>query len=263
MSILPSAVHTSEPTNDFVDSLSRELLVYTHQTSSASTIINLLDLFLANAASKRKIWNFNRLRCDIRVRISFVAPVYTTGIILAKYSPRANSLKNHHLFTLDGPIIDLGSKEDNYVFDIPYCHYLPFYDLTDYPLVKNNAHLSLATLITPTRTDDNSTVNVALRIYVSLQKVQLDVPVPVVYTSRKISKALTSVSLAAKSLSDIPFFGMYATAFSIGASAASSIAHLFGYSRPIEYPTDHTSHSSMLGEINANSGYLDSNSSTV
>lgn len=212
---------------------------------------------------KRKIWNYNRLRCDVRVRLSFIAPVYTSGLLQVRYDPVPSLFTIPNQTTKDGIYLDLGSKETDVVFDIPYFHYHPFYDLSNYPTVHNSCYLTISEIVPAVRVDDNSVLAIPVRIYVSLQNVTLDVPVPITYTSRVISKTLTSVSLAAKSLSNIPVIGMYASALSIGTSAAASIAHLFGFSRPIVPVRDHTSHSLMLGDIPANSGYLDTAASTV
>jgi len=163
---------------------------------------------------------------------------------------------------MDGPILDLGSLDTEVVFDLPFVHHFPFYDLAYYPQIETTCNI-VGTALTPiVRVDTGDILDIPIRVYASLQNITLDVPTAVVYTSRQISKALTSVSLAAKSLSNVPVIGMYASAFSIASGAAGSIAHLFGFSRPLI--NDESKNLSLaVGSVTANSGYLEPGSTSI
>jgi hypothetical protein len=80
--------------------------------------------------------------------------------------------------------------------------------------------------------------NVTITIFIHAINVELTIPTPITNNMDEfkpngvVSKPAAALAGVANSLSKVPIIGNYALAASIGASAVSNIASLFGYSKP-------------------------------
>jgi hypothetical protein len=230
-----------------IDFLARPQLIQTFNSLSSTftpSVFNPFTLFMQLAVVKNKWANYAFGRGTICVRASITTTPYAYGFIMFSYEYNA-SKRTAVASAADYPwsnyqrnatILDVGSS-GSVVFKIPYSSSVPYWDLTG---VLNNVNvlpIVSAGLLTPiTNYQDGTVPPYNISIYCWMEDMELVVPTPVAPQSeisqRVISSTLSAFSTATAALSNVPFIGPFATAFSTATAMGASVATLFGFSRP-------------------------------
>jgi hypothetical protein len=256
------------------DYLSRPKLLYSGSiTNSLATPLEFtyVNNFLSSDDIQSKLRFMRLVRGTFLIKLVTTCPPYATGrIALASMYGRqgdygvsltdveiniANLSQKTHTFN------DLGSANTS-TLSIPFHLSMPYVAMDQPPADISLPRLYLFTQTPLLNTQTVGDVTVSYKIYVSLTDTEVVVPMPVepsfatfsfmdrhknnvnndvTYTSEiestrngPISGPASVLASAASLFEQIPVIGRFATATRIGSNAISDIAHLFGFSRPLD-----------------------------
>lgn len=244
---------------------------WTYNSAAFGQTINPWDLFFNSPTVQNRINNFARLRATLKVKIILTGNGFYSGRMLVSYLPlfqldqvsrhraiipqdRIEATKRMHCFldptTSTGAEIHLPFFWPYEALSIPDEEYismglLDFWDLNGLTHVQGSTEpvtISVfawsddVELSMPTSTDivslqPQSGVEPRKKKKNGMSKVP---PVKDEYAAGVISRPASIVAHIAGKLTSVPMIAPYARATQVAASATSSIATLFGYSKPIE-----------------------------
>jgi hypothetical protein len=247
---------------------------WTYDSVAFGQTINPWDLFFNSPTVQNRINNYYRLRATLKVKILITGNGFYSGRMLVSYLPlfqsdqitrhraiipqdRIEATKRMHCF-LD-PTTSTGAEL-----------HLPFFWPQEAIDITNQEYISMGTLdfwdLNGLRHANGSTDPVTISVFAWSDDVELSIPTstdiislvpqagtePVKkkknkdaitkkpppakdeYATGVISRPASIVAHIAGKLTSVPMIAPYARATQVAASATSSIATLFGYSKPIE-----------------------------
>jgi hypothetical protein len=217
--------------------------------------------FFENTRVLNRITNFNLLRCKLKVRIMLNGNGFHYGRAIASYTP----LHNLDSFTKDRSFFIedvVAASQRPHVYLDPTTSQggtltLPFVWYENALRIPSQEWREMGDIIIHGMQNlkhaNGATDSVTVSVFAWAEEVSLSIPTanepgalspqmgevftPQVkdeYGSGPISRPAGVVAKAAGALSKVPGIGMYARATELAASAVSSIATMFGYSRPVE-----------------------------
>lgn len=234
---------------------------YTWATGmNLSEMFNPWQDFFENPRVLNRITNFNLLRCKLKVRIVLNGNGFHYGRAIASYIP----LHNLDAFTKDRPFfiqdVVAASQRPHVYLDpttsqggtltLPFVWYenalrIPSQEWREMGDISIHSMQNL-------KHANGATDQVIVSVFAWAEEVSLSIPTanepgalsPQMgevftpqakdeYGTGPISRPAGIVAKAAGALSNIPGIGMYARATQMAANAASGIASMFGYSRPV------------------------------
>jgi len=209
----------------------------------------ILDL-LAVPSMKRKWWNYYTFRGTLVIKFSVSTPSYSYGQILFSinqmdiertFAGIPNADQPFHMSSRIHAVMEIGSPS-TVTMRLPYSEQYHYYD------VHSGVSFALVptidfSLLTPAllRADSGAATTGTITAQAWFEDITLSTPVPILFQSEStkaskgpISSVATVVARAANTLSSLPVIGPFAKAVEIGSSAVSSIAKIFGFSRPLD-----------------------------
>lgn len=223
------------------------------KTWTTSEVIGVVDTFkpwyefLNNAVIKRKLENYAFLRGNLHVKTIVNGTPFQYGSIRMCYKPLLGWIADPiraSVFSAATSMIPYSQVPGYYIFPeanaggemvLPFFLHKNWMNITDAAEVQNMGEMVHA-IYAPLRVAvTGGTTSVTLRTYAWMTDVQLMGSTNKLtlqgdeYGQGPISRPATAIAAIASKLTEIPIIGTFARATSIGASAVSSIASLFGY----------------------------------
>jgi hypothetical protein len=232
--------------------LARPTLIYTKTWTTSETVgitgtFKPWYEFLNNAVIKRKLENYAFLRGNLHVKTILNGTPFQYGSIRMVYKPLlgwVNDSIRATSFSAATSMIPYSQVPGFYLFPeanaggemvLPFFLHKNWMDITSVSEVQNMGEMSHAIYV-PLRTAvTGGTTSVTVKTYAWMTGVQLMGSTNKLtlqgdeYGQGPVSRPATAIAAIASRLTDIPIIGTFARATSIGASAVSSIASLFGY----------------------------------
>jgi hypothetical protein len=221
--------------------------------------------WLTNPAVKNKLSNFQLLRGTLHIKFLLNGSPHHQGFVGCKYFPyQENNLNSGYynvqqMIQLPGVILNV-STDTSGEFVLPFYSQKNWIDLAPlgtYPNLAIEMGTNLGIIyvgpITALRhVSEPTPPSVGYSIYAWMTNVELAVPTPYGVSSEggftvtksgskpaengvpygPISGPATTIATIASRLVSVPYWGLYAKATEIGASAVGEIAKLFGFSKP-------------------------------
>jgi hypothetical protein len=243
---------------------SRPIKIQSYSWATGTTLFekfNPWQDFFENPRVLNRITNYNLLRCKLKVRIVLNGNSFHYGRAIASYLP----LHNFDEFTKDRThlIQDVvAASQRPHVYLDPTTNQggtltLPFCWYSNAMKIPDQDWREMGTMIIHGMQDlkhaNGATDQVIVSVFAWAEDVSLSIPtanepsalvpqmgeifVPQVndeYGSGPISRPAAVVARAAGALKNMPGIGVYARATEMAANAVSSVASMFGYSRPVE-----------------------------
>ncbi|AYN75542.1 structural protein [Cragig virus 1] len=242
--------------------------------------------YLGNAAVLNKIQNYQLLKANMKLTFMINGTPFHKGMVLASYSYLDTF---NEIVTIGGDSQCVPRSQRPHVYLNPStnksgCICVPFFVPTNY-LSLTNATISAASIgrvdlnsFQPLEQINAGTDTVTITVFGELSDVKLTAPTMVAvslsgcsiedftifsleaqsgvskekdeYSSDGvISGPASAVANAAGALSTVPGIGPYAMATHIGANAISSIARLFGFSKPVQLSDTMRMYNTPLGNL--------------
>jgi len=266
----PIAVNDAQTSQaDIASFLNRKVQIATKQWSVGGDFVQILkpwNLFLSNAAVSNKLQNFQLIKGDLMITIFINGTPFHEGMALASYNYLG---AGSTLITIGGDtqLVTRSQRPHIYLnastgkggcicvpFFVP-SNYLsltdPLFDAASIGTLNIDSFGTLAQLSAGTDV-------VTITVFAEMKNVVLTGPTMVAVSlsglstlkfdmfeleaqagdeydnSGVISGPASAIASIAGRLADVPVIGPFALATQIGAAAVSSIARLFGYSKPIQ-----------------------------
>lgn len=257
---LSNQITTSVPrplTHDSVDQmyladfLSRPVNIYNYtwpETLTVGSVTNIQpwQLFFSDARIKNKLHNFAFLQCVLKVKFVINASPFYYGALLISYQPLhtltpsniTSGINSDDEFTLrtQRPHVWIyPQKNEGAELTLPYMNYKHW---TRTIVNQEFIDLGLMTIQPVTQLQSaNGTVGTGVNVGVFAWAEDVTVTGPTVGLTMAqagdeygvVSKPSSFIANVASKLVDVPVIGPFARATMIGASAISSIAHMFGF----------------------------------
>jgi len=198
--------------------------------------------FFEDARIKRKIDNYGYIQCKLKVRILINSSPFVYGMVGASYHALAgfvevDSLNNSATPISQRPTIYLESQySKGGDMEFPFFYYKNWLDLTSEADVEDMGELVFWQVAQTKPANAGLTVTPTVSVYAWAEEVRLAANTVTLslqskdeYGQGPVGKTASSVAKYSSSLEDIPVIGQFARATTIGASAVSSIANLFGW----------------------------------
>lgn len=240
----------AQTTADLGSFLSRPVRITSTTWSQADPVgIKLANItvwqdFVVNTAIKNKISNFAFIRGNLKIKIVLNASPFLYGSMRAVYQPLANfksstssisSFPNRLIPFSQMPGVWINpAHSEGAVLTCPFICQRSFLRVGVLNDFNTMGTLNL-TIYEPLASANGSTSSVSVQIYAWMEDVVLAGPTlaPSLqadeYGVGPISLPASAIAAASRRLGDVPVIGKFAKATSIGASAVSKIASLFGY----------------------------------
>ncbi len=215
-------------------------------------------MLLSNALWTNKIQGFNMIRGTAVLRVQINANPFQTGKLLLHFLPCAASfggsgstyetMHNLNLTTKrQQPSVEIDCRDTVGILKIPYVAPSDFYSISDAMYDWGRFYLSV---YAPLGVGSGGATTVEYSVYLSFEDFEMAAPiVPQAGSNRKVykahslkeiedastgplTKALSSTSKIANSLTSIPVIGQVAETVSWATSIASGVASIFGWSKP-------------------------------
>lgn len=245
---------TDTSTQEMGDFLKRPTLIKTIAWNPAGVTDADWDpwtLYFSNAAIQKKIDNFAYFRGNLHLKVVVNASPFYYGAMLMNYTPTPSYLQpidNAHVTALVPQSqkphiwIDLrtnmgGELTLPFIWPYNYCKLTSAASVAILGRMRNITYYQLASA------NGASTNGVTIQVYAWMEDLELcgntvrlalQAKTGVVkdeYGTGPISKPATALANWASYLTNVPVIGTYAKATQIGASAVSSVAGLFGWSK--------------------------------
>lgn len=217
--------------------LSRPVKMPVFNTATAGLVYNPWVSFLTDTGVAHKIAGFARLRGTLCLRFVVCTSQFYRGRMYISYSAGRTDLGSRTAVTvLPHVVIDGGEAVDK-VMRIPF-HFPDDYINLDLGVstyfTTNVARLIPFMCYGTTNVSTGTVTGYDIQTFAWMEDVELKI---LTLTSQgkeeKASSKIKTVSTAFGMMSDLPIIGPFAKAASGAASIASSVASLFGFSRPI------------------------------
>lgn len=251
--------------------LSRPLRIGSHDINNGSYIdvaFNPWMDFLSNTAVQRKIENYSLIRGKLHVEFLINGGPYYFGNIMVGYKPRGNGYEfKNDTHTVVGTLntapveeiihrVMLNSQRPHIQLnpttstggrlDLPFFHNKNYLDLIDATDVLDMGEIQMISMVNLERAigaNDTRPINVTVMAWMT--EVELAGPTTRAIFSQSgsmgddeygtgiVSKPASAVAKFAGHLKKIPVIGPFATATQLAARGIGGIAHLFGFSQPV------------------------------
>lgn len=243
MSVDTSHLFDVDNTAALGDFLSRPVKIHEFTWSESDTfstspiLIHPWQLYFNNTYIKRKLENFARLSCTLRLTFRFNASPFYYGLMRVAYDPlntnRLAPVSVEDMIPISqAPGVWIEPHNASSVELV-----LPFLWPHNFLNVNNNAeftHLGklMFEIFSPLRSANGvADAGISVSTYAVAENVKLaGLTLTSALQSGIVSGPATAVAGIAKSLSKTPTIGPFARAVDIGATAVAGIARLFGYS---------------------------------
>jgi hypothetical protein len=236
--------------------------------------------FLDNPRVINRLANFNRLRCKLKVRILLNGNGFHYGRAIASYTPliQFDTLTKDRLFFQNDIV---GASQRPHVYLDPSTNQggtltLPFVWYMNALNIPDRDWKSMGDIIihgiNPLRHANNADDEVIVSVFVWAEEVSMTIPTSSVpagltqtftpqmgivykpqakdeYGTGPISRPAGYIAKVAGALSKVPGIGMYAKATQMAASTVSSVATMFGYSRPPDLSTINSYKPTLMGNM--------------
>ena len=247
-SVLPFQIvdTTSDEIRTF---LSRPIVVatITWNTAFATRFDRFISTYLTNASIVRRLYGYGNIRFTPHLSFTFNPSPYHYGEIVVAAEPSANaaySLSDNSIYTeYHKPKVILSAGYPKVVeMKFPWWHTHSYMDISESNNPNDTPYTGMYPLV-PLGSCAAAVADITITVRAWLTDVQLVSPSSCVpWAASKferksendsfISGPASAVANFAGGLSKVPVIGRFAKAVEIGASAVSSIAQLFGFSRP-------------------------------
>jgi hypothetical protein len=207
-------------------------------TTSPRTIRPWL-LYFNNVYIKKKVENFARIQCKLKLTFRFNASPFYYGMMRACYDPMATGkfspVSGFDLIPLSQTHgIDIAPQSNSSaVLELPFLWPNSWLDVTNVQEFTNMGLLMF--LMYSNLKSANGVSSAGITVTTYAEAVDVVLAAPTTYAALQsgiISGPATAVTGLAKSFTNSPSIGPYARAVSVGAAAVASIAKMFGYSNP-------------------------------
>lgn len=243
MSVDTSHLFDAENTAALGEFLSRPVKIDEFTWSESDTfstsphLIHPWQLYFNNTYIKRKLENFARLSCTLRLTFRFNASPFYYGLMRVAYDPlntnRLAPIAVEDMIPISqAPGVWIEPHKSSSVEIV-----LPFLWPHNFLTINNNAEFTnigklMFEIFSPLRSANGVTgAGISVSTYAVAENVQLaGLSLAPALQAGVISGPATAVAGIARSLSKTPKIGPFARAVDIGASAVAGIASLFGYS---------------------------------
>lgn len=229
--------------------LSRPVRIQTYTWTEGVTLEENFEPwfdFFNNSTIKRKLDNYARLRCTLKLKFVINSSPFYYGALRACYLPM------DHPLTITAPADLVNSSQTPGVFlepskmstvemELPFLWTGSWLNVRNANQFRDMGRLRLRQFWPLSSANGVAGTGITVNVYAWAEKVELAAPSTQLalqsdeYADRgygTISGPATAVAGAANILSSIPFIGTFAKATSMGATAVANIAKLFGYSNP-------------------------------
>lgn len=225
--------------------LERPVKIYSTTWSEASTLDVSFDpwtLFFSSATVTNKIQNFAYFSGNLKLKVTINASPFYYGTAMLTYRPlptftnappASNFLVPYsqlpHIWL--EPQINTGGE-----LTCPFYWLKSFMDLTDASSVNKLGEVRILQYWPLLAANANASGNVTINVYAYVENPKLFGPTAKLalqgdeYGNGPVSGPATALARFASMFHDTPVIGKFATATSIGASAVSAMAKLFGWS---------------------------------
>lgn len=228
--------------------LERPTLIKTVNWTEAAYTEDTFDpwsLFLNNAYIKNKLQNFHFLRGNLKVKIVMNAAPFYYGAMLCSYKPTPSNTLS--VTTSSKRLIALSQRPHIWIYPqlgtagevtLPFIYPYNYVDVTSATSVAQLGSLTLTTYAELASANGATSNGVTLQFYAWLENPELSGQTyrgamqagDDEYGNGPVSAPAAAVAKFAKHFHEIPVIGNFAKATTIGASAVSHIAKLFGWS---------------------------------
>lgn len=257
MKVEPSFEGTFDPPEAQLENfVMRPVLISTltwAQGSFTPVTLRPWALLMSNSAIKRKLDNYYLFRGNIKLKFVINASPFYYGCMLVSYTPLADY---YNPAPINGDPAGIGrdniprsQRPHIYLYPqnnqggemiLPFFWHREWLDISELDDVNAMGTIDIRTLADLRNANGLVGQSINIQVYAMLQNVELSGPsVKLILQSQEdeygdgiVSAPASAIARAAGRLSDIPVIGRYATATSIGASAVSRIAKLFGFTNP-------------------------------
>jgi hypothetical protein len=225
-------------------------------TNELNVSFNPWEEYFTNSTVAKKIDNYARLRCNLKVKLVINATPFHYGRAIMHYNPwdlidqtRAPILGDQEQVTLfsQRPKIFINPTDNSGgTLTIPFFHYNNWLNLTSLTDIQNMGRMYI-TSINPLQHASGGTQSISVSVFAWAEDVKLCVPTAKLsaqagrsyklgakdeYGDGIISKPASAIAKMAGAITNLPGIGPFAMATKIAASGVSDIAKLFGFSRP-------------------------------
>lgn len=239
--------HLFSPDAELSKFLTRPVLIKSYTWTEGGTVYDNFSpwlSYLEQPVIKNKLQNYYVGRMNLHLKIMMNASPFYYGAALAAYRP-CTGLAPAVLDPTDSThIIGLSQRPHVWIYPqtsqggemtLPFIYHFDAVDLTSAAEVSNLGDLTLKTLTLLQNANSVISGDASIRIYAYASDIQLGGPTYKAvlqadeYGNGPVSGAASAVANISKSLEGVPVIGKFAKATTIGASALSSIASLFGF----------------------------------
>lgn len=244
-----SFYHDATPGTELGKFLSRPVLIKTLNWSVGTPlpITNIYPWydFFNDTRIKKKIDNFAFVSCNMRIKVVINASPFICGAAQMNYFPNPGLTPTNWYGTTTNPLIALSQCPHIMLYpqtcsggemDLPFFYHKNYLDLTLSSAMLNMGSITFQEYVGLSLANGGSTATCNIQVYawatdvrLAGNTVKLALQSKDEYGVGPVSRPASAIAAIARSLSNVPLIGPFATATSIGASAVSSIASLFGY----------------------------------
>lgn len=228
--------------------LERPTLIKTVNWTEAAFTEDTFDpwtLFLNNSYIKNKLQNFHFLRGNLKVKIVMNAAPFYYGAMLCSYKPTPNFTLS--VTTAQQRLIALSQRPHIWIYPqlgaagevtVPFIYPFNYVDVTSAANIADLGRLTLTTYAELASANGATTNGVTLQLYAWMENPELSGQTYKAalqsgsdeYGNGPVSAPAAALAKFAMHFQEIPIIGKFAKATTIGASAVSHIAKLFGWS---------------------------------
>lgn len=211
---------------------------------------NYLDLYLTSSIIANKWANLARMRATVCLRVQVTCAPYVYGAAAVGYMwshlnrtavPTDSGDWPAFYWSRNMTILDFGSSPAVDI-RVPFSHQHPWWDMYNFTTTSGyfpEFYIGKLAAATDASTGGAGTFSGTVTLW--LEDVEVDVPVVMTHNSEitstakgPISGPASSIAMVGRWLSKVPVIGPFARAADIGFSAVSSIAKIFGFSKPLD-----------------------------
>lgn len=206
---------------------------------------NPWTLYFNNAVIKRKLENYSRLRCTLKLKFVINASPFYYGIMRACYFPYGTNIPysttdDQIIFSQTPGVYLEPSKMSSADMKLPFIWPLTFIDINQISHFNQMGTLQFLEYTGLRSANGVAGAGVTITTFAWAEDVEVSGPTTALalqgdeYSENNgvISGPATTVAKISSMLSSAPIIGPFAKASEIGANSVASIAKLFGYSNP-------------------------------
>lgn len=239
--------HLFSPDAELSKFLTRPVLIKSYTWTEGGTLSDNFSPWLSylnQPIIKNKLQNYYVGRMNLHLKIMINASPFYYGAALVAYRP-STGLDPAQLNPLDSThIIGLSQRPHVWIYPqtsqggemvLPFIYHFDAVDLTSANEVSNLGDITVKSLTLLQNANSVVAGDASVRIYAYASDIQLGGPTYKAvlqadeYGKGPVSGAASAVANISRSLEGVPIIGKFAKATTLGASAVSSIASLFGF----------------------------------